>query len=241
MGYPDLGLLTMNEMRDRIAEICTAAADVPVIADADTGYGTALNVLRTVRELSRTGVAAIHIEDQVTPKRCGQYAGKALITAQEMCGKIHAALDARGADGMLIIARTDALSVHGVEEAIRRATLYLRAGADALFVEGPRTREQVAAIARAYAGVPLLINLAVGGHTPLLPPDELARMGYRVLIAPADLQRAAQRAMEFVAATLLRDGNSLSVAQALASPTERDALVDAAGWNDLGRRYGGDA
>ncbi len=238
-GYPDLGLLTMSEMCDHIAEIC-AAVQVPVIADADTGYGNALNVTRTVRELVRTGVAAIHIEYQVTPKRCGHYGGKELISAEVMVGKLRAALDARDPDELVVIARTDAVSVAGLDDALRRCEAYLKAGADAIFVEGPRTRAEVVQIAQALSGIPLVINLSVGGPTPLLPPAELASMGYRVLIAPSDLQRAAQRAMEGVVAILLRDGSSQSARDALASPAERDALVRTALWNDLSQRYGAD-
>lgn len=239
-GYPDLGLLTMSEMRDRIAEIC-ATVQAPVLADADTGYGNALNVLRTVREFARTGVAAIHLEDQVTPKRCGHYAGKALISTSAMVGKLQAALDARDPDELLVFARTDALSVTGLDDALRRAEAYARAGADAIFVEGPQSREQVAEIARALSGIPLVINLSVGGPTPLLSPTELAAMGYRVMIAPSDVQRAAQRAMERVAAILLREGSSQSALDALASPSERDELARTQTWNELGQRYSGDA
>lgn len=239
-GLPDLGLLTMTEMRDRIAEICSAA-QVPVIADADTGYGNALNVVRTVHEFARTGVAAIHIEDQVTPKRCGHYAGKALISVAAMCGKIRAALDTRDPDELLVIARTDAVSATGMDDALRRAKQYAQAGADAIFVEGPQSREQIVEIAQTLTGIPLLINLSIGGPTPFLPPVELAQLGYRIIIAPSDLQRAAQRAMAHVTATLLREGSSQSVLDALSSPAERDELVGTAAWDNLGQRYGGDA
>jgi 2-methylisocitrate lyase-like PEP mutase family enzyme len=224
-GVPDLGLLTMHEMLARIREVVDAVR-VPVIADADTGYGNPLNVIRTVHEYERAGVAALHIEDQETPKRCGHYdEGAALIRPEAMVQKLRAALDARGAGGPAIIARTDARAGLGLDEAIRRARLYAAAGADMIFVEAPRSRAEIAAIAAAIRA-PLLLNMFAGGKTPLLSAAEVERYGYRVMIVPSDLQRAALRAMQEVARALRRDGSSAAVLDRLAGFDERDAVVD---------------
>jgi 2-methylisocitrate lyase-like PEP mutase family enzyme len=223
-GVPDLGLLSMHEMLARIREVVDAVS-LPVIADADTGYGNPLNVARTVAELRRLGVAALHLEDQVTPKRCGHYNNKALISTEEMVQKLRAALHARGEAGPAIIARTDARAVEGFEAALRRARAYAAAGADMLFVEAPESREEIASIARSV-DAPLLINMFSGGKTPVLSADELQSFGYRLMIVPSDLQRAALRAMQRVAEVLRRDGSSSAAMEMLAGFDERDAIVD---------------
>jgi len=233
-GVPDLGLLTMTEVLARLREVVDATS-LPVIADADTGYGNPLNVVRAVREFERLGAAAIHLEDQVAPKKCGHYAGQELISAEEMVYKLRAALDTR--EKMLIIARTDARGHSGLEEAIRRGRLYAEAGADLVFVEAPRSREEIEEIARSVPG-PLLINMFEGGQTPLIPAAELAALGYRLVIVPSDLQRAAIKAMQLAAATLRRDGSSAAIADRLASFEERDEIVGLAGWSELEKRYG---
>ena len=227
-GVPDLGLLSMTEVMARIREIVDAA-DLSVIADADTGYGNALNVLRTVREFERLGVAALHLEDQVSPKKCGHYAGKDLIPADEMIGKIRAALDARRDADLVIIARTDARAVEGLEAAIRRANAYAKAGADVLFIEAPESEEELRLIAR-QVRAPLLVNMFQGGRTPLVAPDVLAEMGYRIMIVPSDLQRAAIRAMQDAAAAIKTAGTAAGLGARLAGFDERDALVDLPGW-----------
>jgi 2-methylisocitrate lyase-like PEP mutase family enzyme len=233
-GVPDLGLLTMTEVLARLREVVDATS-LPVIADADTGYGNPLNVVRAVREFERLGVAAIHLEDQVAPKKCGHYAGQELISAEEMVHKLRAALDTR--DKMLIIARTDARGHSGLEEAIRRGRLYAEAGADLVFVEAPRSREEIEEIARSIPG-PLLINMFEGGRTPLIPAAELAALGYRLVIVPSDLQRAAIHGMQLAAATLRRDGSSAAIGDRLASFEERDEIIGLAGWSELEKRYG---
>jgi 2-methylisocitrate lyase-like PEP mutase family enzyme len=205
-----------------------------VIADADTGYGNAVNVVRSVREFERLGAAAIHLEDQVAPKKCGHYSGQQLISAEEMVQKLRAALDTRRE--MLIIARTDARGQAGLDEAIRRGRLYADAGADLVFVEAPFTRAEVETIAQSISA-PLLINMFEGGRTPLLSAAELAALGYRIMIVPSDLQRAAVKAMRVVAETLRRDGSSLAVRDLLASFDERDALVNLADWTAVDNRY----
>jgi 2-methylisocitrate lyase-like PEP mutase family enzyme len=232
-GVPDLGLLTMTEVLARLREVVDATT-LPVIADADTGYGNAVNVVRTVREFERLGAAAIHLEDQVAPKKCGHYAGQQLVSADEMVQKLRAALDTRRE--MLIIARTDARGQAGLDEAIRRGRLYAEAGADLVFVEAPVSRDEIEVIARSIS-TPLLINMFEGGRTPLLPATDLADLGYRLMIVPSDLQRAAIRAMQIVAEALLRDGSSASVRDRLASFAEREEVVDLAGWSALDNRY----
>ena len=232
-GVPDLGLLTMTEVLARLREVIDATS-LPVIADADTGYGNAVNVVRTVREFERLGAAAIHLEDQVAPKKCGHYAGQELIGAEEMVQKLTAAVDTR--KEMLIIARTDARGQAGLEEAIRRGRLYAEAGADIVFIEAPTSREEIETIARSV-DAPLLINMFEGGRTPLVPAADLAAMGYRLMVVPSDLQRAAIRAMELVAEVLHRDGSSATVRDRLASFAERDAIVNLAAWTELDARY----
>ena len=237
-GYPDLGLLGVGEVRDRVATI-TEAVSVPVIADADTGYGNALNVRRTVRDLERLGVAALHLEDQESPKRCGHYEGKRLVPAAEMIGKLRAALEARRDAGLVIIARTDAVAVEGLEAALARAEAYREAGADVLFVEAPESEAQVEAIAGRLPG-PKLINVFRGGKTPLLSRGRLAELGYRIAILPSDLQRAAIRAMQETLDAIVRDGNAAAVDGRLASFAERDEIVGLAGYRALDERYGSD-
>jgi 2-methylisocitrate lyase-like PEP mutase family enzyme len=233
-GVPDFGLQTMTEVLARLREVVDATS-LPVIADADTGYGNPLNVVRAVREFERLGAAAIHLEDQVAPKKCGHYAEHELISAEDMVYKLRAALDTR--EKMLIIARTDARGQSGLEEAIRRGRLYSEAGADLVFVEAPHSRQEIEEIARSVPG-PLLINMFEGGRTPLIPAAELAQLGYRLVIVPSDLQRAAIHGMQLAAATLRRDGSSAAIADRLASFEERDEIVGLAEWNRLEERYG---
>src|SRR5215813_13785683 len=172
LGRPDVGLLGMSEMVDNARRIADAVS-VPVIADADTGYGNAINVIRTVQAYERAGVAAIHIEDQLAPKKCGHLEGKQLIPAAEMVQKIRAAIDARNSSDFAIIARTDARAVEGLERALERAHLYREAGADILFVEAPENEGEIERVAQAFRGTPLLFNWAEGGKTPPVPLQRL--------------------------------------------------------------------
>ena len=183
LGRPDVGLLTMSEMVENAARIA-AACDLPVIADADTGYGNALNVIRTVQEYERAGVAAIHIEDQVAPKKCGHMEGKQVIPTSEMESKIRAAVAARRSPDFVIIARTDARAVEGMDSAIERARRYREAGADVLFVEAAESEDEISAVARALRDVPLLFNWAEGGKTPPVGYDTLAALGFKIVIFP---------------------------------------------------------
>ncbi len=235
LGYPDLGLLGMREVVDRLAVIVEQVG-IPVIADADTGYGTALSVQRTVREFERIGVAGFHLEDQQFPKRCGHLDDKAVVTTAEMVQTLRAARDAITDLDLVLIARTDAIAVEGLDRAIERADAYARAGADVVFVEAPETVEQIEAVARRLP-YPKLINMFQGGKTPLVPLARLSELGYRIVIIPSDLQRAAIRAMDDVLATIKHDGNSAALAERMASFKEREAIVDTAGYLDRGRRY----
>lgn len=235
LGYPDLGLLGMREVVDRLAPIVEQVG-IPIIADADTGYGTALSVQRTVREFERIGVAGFHLEDQQFPKRCGHLDDKAVVTTAEMVQTIRAARDAITDPDLVLIARTDAIAVEGFDRAIERADAYARAGADVVFVEAPETVDQIETVARRLP-YPKLINMFQGGKTPLVPLSRLAELGYRIVIIPSDLQRAAIRAMDDVLAAIRRDGNSAALADRMASFKEREAIVGTAEYLDRDRRY----
>ncbi len=200
IGRPDVGLLTMTEMAASAGRIADCV-DIPVIADADTGYGNPLNVIRTVGAYEAAGVAGIHIEDQVAPKKCGHMEGKLVIGAQEMAAKVRAAVDARAQPEFVIIARTDARAVEGLEQALERARLYREAGADALFIEALVSEAEVGEAARAFPGVPLLFNWAEGGKTPPVSLARLTELGYRIVIFPISTLLAATAAMR----AILRD------------------------------------
>ena len=195
LGQPDVGLLTMSEMVSRAAALASVAGDVPLIADADTGYGNPINVRRTIREYESAGVAGLHIEDQVWPKKCGHMEGKQVIPMEEMVQKVHAAVDARQDPDLVIIARTDANAVTGFEDALRRGQAYREAGADVIFIEAPRSMEELRAIGQAFRGTPLLFNWAESGKTPLLPLSEIQALGFQLVIFPVSLLFAATHAM----------------------------------------------
>jgi carboxyvinyl-carboxyphosphonate phosphorylmutase len=205
LGRPDVGLLTMTQMVDNARRIAQAI-DVPLISDADTGYGNPLNVIRTVQEYQRAGVAAIHIEDQIMPKKCGHMENKQVIASTEMQEKIRAATEARTSPDFLIIARTDARAVEGLESALRRARAYREAGADVLFVEAPQNEDEVTQVARAFPDVPLLFNWAEGGKTPPLPLARIRELGYRIVIFPIGALMAAANAVRTLAAEIRANG-----------------------------------
>lgn len=236
MGIPDIGLVTMSEALERAAQVASAVT-IPVIADADTGYGNAINLVRTVRELERTGVAAIHIEDQITPKRCGHLDGKEVVTLMEMENKLRAALGARTDPDFSIIARTDARGVHGFDEAIRRGQAFAQLGVDAVFVEAPQSEAELEQIPKLVRGVPILVNVFKGGKTPMLPAARLEMMGYRIAIYPSETQRAAIHAMRSVLGLLRKEGTTESMDDALTSFKERDRIVALDEWQSLERRY----
>ena len=206
LGYPDLALATMTEMLDNAAQIASIV-DIPVIADADTGYGGILNVRRTVRQYERSGVAALHLEDQEFPKRCGHLDDKRVIATADMVQKIHAAVDARTDDDFTIIVRTDAIAVTGWDDAMRRCEEYVRAGADVLFVEALRTPEQIEQAGQEL-NVPLLYNYVETGKSPLLSASELERMGFKIVIYPASGLLSAMRAVRETLAILKEQGTT---------------------------------
>src|SRR5256714_7124702 len=195
LGQPDVGLLTMSEMVSRAAALAAVIGDVPLIADADTGYGNPINVRRTIHEYEQAGVAGLHIEDQVWPKKCGHMEGKQVIPMEEMVQKVRAAVDARQDPDFVIIARTDANAVHGLEDAIRRGKAYHEAGADVIFIEAPRSMTELRSIAQAFPGVPLLFNWAESGKTPPLPLEEIRTLGFKLVIFPVSLLFAATYSM----------------------------------------------
>jgi carboxyvinyl-carboxyphosphonate phosphorylmutase len=205
LGRPDVGLLTMTQMVDNARRIAQAV-DIPVISDADTGYGNPLNVIRTVQEYERAGVSAIHIEDQVMPKKCGHMENKQVIASAEMEEKIRAATEARTSSDFLIIARTDSRAVEGLDSALRRARAYREAGADILFVEAPQSEDEVVQVARAFPDVPLLFNWAEGGKTPPLPLARIQELGYRIVIFPIGALLAAASAVRALAAEIRTNG-----------------------------------
>jgi 2,3-dimethylmalate lyase len=205
-GRPDVGLLTGTEMADNVRRI-VAAVDVPVIADADTGYGNAVNVIRTVQTYEQAGVAGLHLEDQVMPKKCGHMSGKAVIGADEMAGKIAAAVAARRDPDLVIIARTDAAAVHGFDDAIARARTFAEAGADLLFVEAPTSEDDIARVAQELAGVaPLVFNWAEGGRTPPLPLSRVAELGFSLVLFPIGTLLAAAAGIQAMLADLKANG-----------------------------------
>lgn len=236
LGVPDVGLVTLSEAVDCARSIASAVT-LPVIADADTGYGNAINVIRTVREFEAAGVAAIHIEDQVTPKRCGHYDGKQLVSPAEMIGKIEAACAARRNPDFLIIARTDARATEGFDGAVRRASAYRSAGADVLFVEAPESVDEIRNLVGAL-DAPLLINLYSGGKTPIVSVKDLRQFGYRIVIFPSHLQRAAIRGMQRALQLLLgEDASAADDPDLMVSFREREAIAGLAEVEALEARY----
>ena len=241
LGRPDIGLVTASEVENTLANIRERIA-LPVIVDADTGYGNALNVMRTVKSLERAGATAIQIEDQTTPKRCGHLDGKSVIPTAEMVGKLRAALDARASPETLIIARTDVAAVEGFGAALERAERYLEAGADVLFVEAPRSIEDMkAATARFKGRAPLLANMVEGGKTPILPAAELEALGFSIVIFAAGLVRAfAFTAREYFAA-IKRDGATAAFRDRMLDFKGLNAVVGTPQMFELGKRYDGDS
>ena len=235
LGLPDLGFAGLAEMVDQARNLA-AAVSIPLIADADTGYGSALQVRRTVQQYEAAGVAALHIEDQVAPKRCGHLAGKQVVPAEEFVGRIRAAVEARTDPDLLVIARTDAIAVTGFEDALARADAAARAGADVLFVEAPTSEAEIEALPRRLDR-PLLFNYAPSGRSPLPPFAHLRALGYAVVILPVDLLFAATRAMQRALAEL-RDGGATSRnPERLVSFQEFLELIGLPDQLALGQRY----
>lgn len=221
LGRPDIGLVSASEVSETVALIADRV-DIPLIVDADTGFGNALNVMRTVRTFERAGATAIQLEDQQTPKKCGHLAGKKLVSTEEMVGKLKAALDTR--EDALIVARTDAIAVEGFDAALDRAEAYVEAGADILFVEAPPSHEAMKELCRRFGSrIPLLANMVEGGATPIRPSAELIELGYRVVIFPGAFARTVVFAANEMLTALKRDGTTEAY---------WDRMVDLKGIND---------
>ncbi len=234
LGYPDFGLVTMSEMVANAGRIA-AAVGLPVIADADTGYGNELNVVRTVREYERAGVAGCHFEDQVAPKKCGHIAGKQVIPATEFAQKIRAAAEYRTDPDFVIIARTDARAVTSLDDAIERGNLYHEAGADVIFVEAPQTEDEIQRVVREVKA-PLLMNQVPGGRTPMVKTAELERMGFKIVIHPAVCMEAAIPAMETALQRLKDTGTDFHDGRTL-SPMDIFKKVGFDWWHEVEERF----
>lgn len=206
LGMPDVGLLTMGEMLAR-ANNFASSVNIPVIADGDTGFGNAINVMRTVRQYEMAGVAAIQLEDQVTPKKCGHMTGRQVIPVQEMVGKLKAAVAARQNPDFVIIARTDARTIHGIDEAIRRGKAYEEAGADVIFIESPESVEEMKKITSSFS-IPVLANMVEGGRTPLLSAQELTGLGYHLVIFPTASTYITAQAMKVLMEEIKSSGTT---------------------------------
>ena len=235
LGAPDIGLVTLSELANTvsaIAEIC----HLPLVVDIDTGFGNAINTRRTVRLVERAGAFAMQIEDQVFPKKCGHFSGKAVISVEEAVSKIKAAVDAREDDNTMIIARTDARAIDGIEAAIDRAEAFVEAGADMTFVEAPRSEEEMRMITGRLK-VPQVANMVVGGKTPLTPRSRLAELGFSLVLYANTPLQAAMRAMSEVLGALKADGDVSAVIDRLADFDERQRLVDKQSYDRLEDRY----
>lgn len=242
LGRPDVGLTTLTETAfvvERIADVVS----LPLVVDADTGYGGIGNVARTVRTLERAGAAAIQIEDQVNPKRCGHFADKQVVEVAEMQERLAAALDARGDPGTVIIARTDALATHGMDEVLARCERYRDAGADVLFVDAPRSREEFATIGRELAGIPLMANMVEFARSPLLDVGDLAELGFALVIFPGSITRLVTRAARLLLAELASAGTTAGALDRMASFDEVNDLVGRPAWSrweaEIGERAAG--
>ncbi|TZE81515.1 isocitrate lyase/PEP mutase family protein [Calorimonas adulescens] len=235
LGAPDIGLLSMSEMVKHL-KYMNEAVNIPIIADADTGYGNALNVYRTVKEYEKAGAAAIQLEDQTWPKRCGHMEGKEVISAEEMVGKLKAALDARDDDDTLIIARTDALAPLGFDEAIRRANLYKETGADIIFVEAPPDIEQLKRIPR-EVNAPILANMIEGGKTPVLSSKQLEEMGFAIVIYPLSALYMMTKAVKDVLTELKEKDTTQGMVDKMISFKEFNEIVELSKIRENEKKY----
>ena len=236
-GRSDVGLVSVSEVYDTLAAV-TDRIDTPVIVDADNGFGNALNVQRTVRYFERAGAAAIQLEDQSFPKRCGHLDGKKLISCGEMVGKVKAALDARRSDSTLIIARTDARAVEGLDAALERAEAYHEAGADILFIEAPQSIDEMGQLCGTFRGrVPLLANMVEGGKTPIKSADDLADLGYSIAIFPGGAVRAISRHLQAYYDGLLANGSNAGFAERMHDFNGLNEIIETAELLELGKHY----
>ena len=236
-GRSDVGLVSVSEVHDTLAAV-TDRIKIPVIVDADTGFGNALNVQRTIRNFERAGAAAIQIEDQSFPKRCGHLNGKVLIKTDEMVGKVKAAVDARKTSDTLIIARTDARAVDGLQEAIDRAHTYKEAGADILFIEAPRSVDELKIIRKSFhLNTPLLANMVEGGKTPLKTADDLKNLGFNIVIFPGGAVRAATFQLQEYYAGLLENGSNAEFSEQMHDFDSLNAVIGTPELLSLGKKY----
>jgi 2-methylisocitrate lyase-like PEP mutase family enzyme len=237
LGRSDVGLTTATEVAQTLAHI-TDRVRLPVIVDADTGFGNALNVQRTVRDFERAGAAMIQLEDQGFPKRCGHLDGKTVVPAGEMVGKLRAALDARRSRETLILARTDALAIEGLDAALERAERYLETGVDALFIEALRSPEQMKAACERFASrIPLLANMVEGGKTPILSAQELGQVGFRIVIFPGGTARAVAHTLQRYYGTLRKDGTTAAVRGEMLDFDGLNAVIGTPELLEAGKRY----
>jgi 2-methylisocitrate lyase-like PEP mutase family enzyme len=234
MGMPDLGLMSLTDIVGRLESIVDAV-DIPVVGDADTGHGNALNAQHTMRAFERAGLAGCHLEDQTFPKRCGHYDDKSIVAQTEMAQKIRAMKDASHDPDFVLIARTDALAVEGYEKAIERGHAYMEAGADMIFIEAPTTVEQIERIAKDLP-YPKLINMFAGGKTPLIAADRLGELGYSLVIIPSDTQRAAIRAMQETLMAITRDGHSGALQDRMVTFAQREEIIGTAAYLERDKR-----
>jgi methylisocitrate lyase len=237
-GYPDVGVTTLTEMTDRARQMANAV-DVPVFADADTGYGNPINVRRTVEEFEAAGVAGIHLEDQTFPKQCGHFEGKEVVATDEMAAKLRAAADARGDDDFVLIARTDARAVEGFEAAVERARAYLEAGADVIFFEAPESVAELEAAADRI-DAPLLANMTEGGKTPMLSAEELDALGYDIALFPATGFKAVLKTLQDVYAEIVETGSQQDVMDELVTWEGRNEITGLDRIRDLEAQYATD-
>jgi len=238
LGQPDVGLLTMSEMVNRAAALAAVVGDLPLISDADTGYGNPINIRRTICEYERAGVAAVHIEDQVWPKKCGHMEGKQVIPMDEMVQKIRAAVDARQDPDFVIIARTDANAVNGLEDALRRGRAFREAGADVIFIEAPRSVAELRAIKQAFPDVPLLFNWAESSKTPFLSLNEIRSLGFKLVLFPVSLLFAATQAMLGLLEILKRGETSIPFHSQMVTFAQFTDLIGLPEIQELERHYG---
>lgn len=223
LGWADVGLTSLKEVVDIVARMADVT-NIPIVVDGDTGFGNAINVIRTVKEFERAGVAAIQMEDQVSPKKCGHFNGKEVISKEEMVGKIKAALDARKDENLAIMARTDAIAVNGVEDAIDRAFAYYEAGADIIFVEAPNTVEQLRQITSSLKGIPQVINLVEGGKTPLISLKEAEEIGFKIMLCANTALRSAIKGITESLRILKVEGSQENLLPLICTWEERQSL-----------------
>lgn len=235
LGVPDIGLVTLTELRDHVA-LLADAVDLPLVVDVDTGFGNAVNVVRTVRLMERAGASALQLEDQVFPKKCGHFEGKAVIPAQEMVAKIKAAVDTRRSQDLLIIARTDARAVSSLDEALERGHAYHEAGADVIFIEAPESTDELALVGKSFE-VPLVANMVEGGKTPVHSAPELAELGYTLVLFANAALRSAQKSVREVLQEIQRVGSTSEVLDRMSTWEERQSGVGKPHFDMLEQKY----